>query len=382
MLRNHIKGLIYGQALGDAVGLLTEFKFKRDKPSVQFPYTESVRGWSPCDWTDDTDQMILIMDTLVASNSDFKTSFVRHDDYLEFAKSLVRWKETGFGELGDTVGMGLGGSTNMVLTHASFLTNPFQASEEIWLNSGKKLAPNGAVMRTSILGVLGLFGNDTKLFLDTVRSFCQITHYDARTIMSCWSVCLIVRGILKLVMSESMKELPSLKSRVVELVVSNLDTIQQNMPAVEPVKGLRHQPTPKMYLNELYAKDGHYDVEREYIDYCTASLKDLQLDELGRMGYTFKCMGCAMWALDIVSKYQERSDQSDKVGSVGSLSFEKIIVALVKECGDADTNAAVAGSIVGVYLGYDALPQEWCDALPNRTWLDNRIEKLFQKMNI
>ena len=40
-----IVGMLYGQALGDAVGLRTEFQFKEDEPEVTFPYTEQGCGF-------------------------------------------------------------------------------------------------------------------------------------------------------------------------------------------------------------------------------------------------------------------------------------------------------------------------------------------------
>jgi ADP-ribosylglycohydrolase len=36
--------------------------------------------------------------------------------------------------------------------------------------------------------------------------------------------------------------------------------------------------------------------------------------------------------------------------------FEELIVNLIMEGGDADTNAAVAGALLGAYLGYANLP--------------------------
>jgi ADP-ribosylglycohydrolase len=138
-----------------------------------------------------------------------------------------------------------------------------------------------------------------------------------------------------------------------------------------------------MYLDEEYINDEGYDLKREFVDYGNMPLKDLKLDEMGKIGYTFKCLGCAFWALDIISRYQERLSAAIKEGNtIPGLSFEKIIHRLVQECGDADTNAAVAGSIIGTYIGYDALPERWLNALPNKAWLDKKVDALFLKMGL
>jgi hypothetical protein len=42
--------------------------------------------------------------------------------------------------------------------------------------------------------------------------------------------------------------------------------------------------------------------------------------------------------------------------------------------GDADTNCAVAGSLLGAYLGVEALPSQWIDGLAHRQWLERKVE--------
>src|SRR6202012_1654664 len=139
-----IKGMIFGHALGDAVGLITEFKFKCDRIDITFPYKEQIRRFPICDWTDDTDHLVLVIMSLIENDMNLNE--------CDIAKKIYNWSKDGFPELGDTVGEGLGGSINMVINHDTFLTDPVQASRMIWHNSGKKLAANGSMMRTSIIG--------------------------------------------------------------------------------------------------------------------------------------------------------------------------------------------------------------------------------------
>lgn len=47
----------------------------------------------------------------------------------------------------------------------------------------------------------------------------------------------------------------------------------------------------------------------------------------------------------------------------GKSSFEKAIIGAVNDGGDADTIAAITGSIAGARFGYDAIPQRWIDQL-------------------
>lgn len=114
-------GCAYGQALGDAYGLSTEFETRRGV-AYKYPDTSQIipfpadilsrhsERWTRGDWTDDTDQWILILETLTESN----------DDERVFAKKLKEWIAHGFPELNDYAGMGLGAHVGKVF-HCSFV---------------------------------------------------------------------------------------------------------------------------------------------------------------------------------------------------------------------------------------------------------------------
>ena len=58
------------------------------------------------------------------------------------------------------------------------LTSVLQASYEIWEKSGRQAAPNGALMRTSVLGCFQ-FGELDKVKENTLQ-MCKVTHADPR----------------------------------------------------------------------------------------------------------------------------------------------------------------------------------------------------------
>jgi hypothetical protein len=114
-LIDRLLGCVYGQALGDAYGLSTEFE---DRVKVAYNYPDQAklipfpkyvptwhnRRWAEGDWTDDTDQWILILDTLMFHDGDEKV----------FAEKLANWIQCGYPELGDHGGMGLGANVSQV----------------------------------------------------------------------------------------------------------------------------------------------------------------------------------------------------------------------------------------------------------------------------
>lgn len=65
-----------------------------------------------------------------------------------------------------------------------------------------------------------------------------------------------------------------------------------------------------------------------------------------------------------------------------SLNLEEAIVNAVNHGGDADTIAAITGSMAGALYGYEAIPQRWIDQLNPQVKTDlDKYAKLFEKIN-
>lgn len=139
-------GIIFGQAVGDALGLSTEFMSKQEVdrfyPNGIEDYSQIVqddhrRRWQRGDWTDDTDMMLCILDSFVACQK---------VDILDIARRFKEWMMNG--------GMGIGRHTYNVMALGDYTSNPQKAAEIIWKMGKKKAAANGAVMRTSVVGLM------------------------------------------------------------------------------------------------------------------------------------------------------------------------------------------------------------------------------------
>ena len=145
-LKERFLGTIFGQAVGDALGLSTEFMSKQEVdrfyPNGIEDYSQIVqddhrRRWQRGDWTDDTDMMLCILDSFVACQK---------VDILDIARRFKEWMMNG--------GMGIGRHTYNVMALGDYTSNPQKAAEIIWKMGKKKAAANGAVMRTSVVGLL------------------------------------------------------------------------------------------------------------------------------------------------------------------------------------------------------------------------------------
>jgi hypothetical protein len=63
------------------------------------------------------------------------------------------------------------------------------------------------------------------------------------------------------------------------------------------------------------------------------------------------------------------------IRSSSSWSFESSITQLAMFGGDADTNCAFAGALLGAYGGYEKLPPTWRDGLRHGAWLKSKCEQ-------
>lgn len=91
------------------------------------------------------------------------------------------------------------------------------------------------------------------------------------------------------------------------------------------------------------------------------SLSSLKLDEKGKIGYTFKCLGAGLYVA--TRKKPEEMTSSE--------FFEHLITELLLETGDSDTNCTVAGAILGCRLGKSGLPKAWVKGLRHHRFLEN-----------
>lgn len=137
-IKERFLGTIFGQAVGDALGLSTEFMSKQEVdrfyPNGIEDYSQIVqddhrRCWQRGDWTDDTDMMLCILDSFVACQK---------VDILDIARRFKEWMMNG--------GMGIGRHTYNVMALGDYTSNPQKAAEIIWKMGKKKAAANGAVI--------------------------------------------------------------------------------------------------------------------------------------------------------------------------------------------------------------------------------------------
>ena len=249
-IKDKIYGYLFGQAIGDALGLGTEFMTKTEAkekyPNGLTEYSQIIRDYhrikfQPGMWSDDTDMMLCIANAIIED---------KRINLHTIARNFKDWFYAP-----DT--RGVGQTTYKVLAIADYVEKPQQVAELIWKMSRTKNAANGAVMRTSITGLL------KNNVAQTAEDVCKLTHFDSR----CVGSCVIVSEIISHLIWQGE-----------QLSYSQIITIGNQ------------------YDNRI----------AEYIDkaYCD-SIDRLELDEPSSIGYTLKAMGATLWCLFHAHNFEE-----------------------------------------------------------------------------
>ena len=212
-------------------------------------------------------------------------------------------------------------------------------------------------MRTHPIGVIAVGCAEEEawqLSVDVGRT----THVDPRCVVSCCISVGLIRGLLR---GEILDE-------------ENVDAaIERAYKWVYAQPGLMDPDSDPEYSES----DAEKRLDRgEFDSYIFAqTFKSLALDDSQKMGYVYKCLGSAVLALRLAIRSGARKESDGGWNSKMS-TFEDVMANLAMEGGDADTNMAVAGALLGAYLGYTSLPPHWKLGLAHKSWLMSKIDRL------
>lgn len=96
---------------------------------------------------------------------------------------------------------------------------------------------------------------------------------------------------------------------------------------------------------QAFREVGYEPVTDEFLTIKNGHFLDKQYSDINGTGYVVESLEAALWCF------------------VNTDSFEECILAAANLGDDADTTAAIAGQLAGAYYGYEAIRQDWRDAL-------------------
>lgn len=234
-----MRGCLYGQAIGDALGLGSEFMSK-DEVIKNYPdglkYFNQIiqdshrRRWAKGAWTDDTDMMLCILDGF--ENGKF--------NILRIASNFKDWF--------NGTPLGIGSHSYRVLCMGDYVDRPEMCAKLWWDLSRQKSASNGALMRTSVVGLA------KDRIEEQAEAICKLTHYDSRCVGSCIIAASIIHNLVWHDMQLSYAEIKDIAQRYDSRILEWIDAA-----------------------------------------YNSSDISMLDLDEANSIGYTLLTLSAALW---------------------------------------------------------------------------------------
>ena len=312
-------GALFGQAIGDALGVRDEFKpaavieaESRDRLVYKHSARTDESDFGPGEWSDDTEQALCILD-----------AFIKDGEIVPqtLAQEMLDWLTRD--------GRGCGSHTMLILNDGLFSLEPLAVSETAWENSGRRAAANGAAMRVSVVGILRPEDLDWTEKMAAISA--QVTHFDPRCVASAVAIAIAVAMLVQgSSITKAIKEAEKRASR--------------------------YHPESTVFMQK--------------------SLTDLQLDEglsVGKwntkapIGYTYKTLGAGFWALRNFAETADFGQSLDPILAAG---------------GDVDTNAAVAGALIGAALGVSKMPAHLVHEMPGKDKLLGLARQVFARIEV
>lgn len=249
LIKDRMLGCLYGQAVGDALGLGTEFLNKSEVqkyyPNGLSRYEDIIqdahrRRWPKGEWTDDTDMMLCILSA------------------FEHGQFNIRQVAQNFKDWADGEPTGIGSHTFKVLAMGDYVEKYDDCSRLWWELSRKTSAANGALMRTSVVGLT------QKHVEQQTIDICKLTHYDPRCVGSCIIATSIIHALVWENREWSYDEIRSIGDR---------------------------------YDNRI----------AEWIDlaYQSRDISTLDLDEPHSIGYTLRTLSAVLWCYWHATSFEE-----------------------------------------------------------------------------
>ena len=255
------------------------------------------------------------MDDDLAQAVDLGEALLEGGDYIgRFAGRLVTWAREN--------GRGMGILTGRVIRELEVGHAPPDAARLVY--ESNPIAPNGGVMRCAPVA-LARHRQPEMLVRDSAAT-CVLTHYA----VTCQWSCIMVNSVIAMLLRGVEPDLPTLMSAAAadgapDMLAAALDdgipagilsAIEEGTQVVPDASWLRRQ---QMLI-----------------------------------GHTLLALQRGLWAV------------------ATPLDLEAALRRVVEAGGDTDTNAAVAGAVLGARYGAEAIPERWMECVPER----DRIEQL------
>lgn len=196
-------------------------------------------------------------------------------------------------------------NTSFLLSNAEYIADPQKAAASMWEMSKKQFASAECLSRAVVCNEEDLLG------------LILATHADPR----CLRAAKLYHNILR---------------RLEEDPVPDIDKLLRD--SID-ASGARDDTELSQWVQTAF----------------TGPLSGIDLNSMQKTNYVYRGLACGVYALQVI----KMAIKHNKIPC-----FKKMIAAVACCGGSADINCALAGAVIGAYLGHSKLPQEWIGALP------------------
>ncbi len=325
-------GALLGMAVGDALGTTYEFERLEQAPYPALatgPATDIVGG-GPFDLvagqvTDDTQMATCIARSLLASPA--APSWFDRLNALDLATRYVAWYQHAFD---------VGSQTSSALGRIESGDPIMAAGRLTWHASGRHAAGNGSLMRAAPLGV-ALAGCSIEQLVEGALTDSLLTHADPR--------CVLAVAAFDAAIAHAIRASGASAARGPDVLRARGEAMLAAGRAALPVAVARLRDLWSDDRDDLAAiSTAEADITRD-LDAALAEepgVYRVELDVHRTAGFVRVAFRLAFW-------HVVRTPWRDAVVDVASRG------------GDADTNAAIVGALVGARDGVSQIPSAWIE---------------------
>lgn len=306
------RGALLGLAVGDALGTTLEFSMPSVRPLPKLitgPHRYMIgRGpfnLEPGQVTDDTQMACCLAASLMTRGA---------IDIDDVAARYLGWRLHSFD---------IGNLTSTALGQIAIGASPESAGMEVWLEDRRHPAGNGSLMRTAPIGVFFADQPEQRRLASLQDS--AITHFDPRCQIAC----------------------AAFNAAIAEGVAGEADP-RAMVDAARAEVGAAAAYLMARYPDEqpcIRAAEGHLISDLDAASAPDPRLYGPDIHLLNHSGFVRVAFRLAFWHLLHVG------------------TFEIAVVDVVNRGGDADSNGAITGALLGALHGESSIPADWRGAV-------------------
>jgi ADP-ribosylglycohydrolase len=293
--------MLFGIAIGDAVGVPVEFKsreYLKENPVYEM-IGFGTYNKPPGTFSDDSSLTFTLVESLIEGY-----------DLNNIGENIVRWYDEAFwtadGEVFD-----IGKTTLIAINNLKEGINPLFSGEFDEFSNG-----NGSLMRIAPL-VFKLLSKPIDERFKIVNEVSSITHGHIRSVIACFYFLEFLRLLLT-------------------------DTLEKHEIYHKLQKDIK-----EFLNNHPQRKDFAFDLAEISLfnRLLENKIYNLEIYDINSSGYVLDTIEASVWCLLTTNSYKEAILTAVNLGS------------------DTDTTASVTGALASLLYGFDNIPKEWVDKL-------------------